>query len=93
MLMRRPGCPQQSASETRHMKSDKNERQTGFRRSEIEALAIEALDKARLLPPGPKRQQLLKEAGLLRAKALAARLATAQPPPAAETRPESTRRR
>jgi hypothetical protein len=73
------------------MSSDKNRRQSGFHLSEIEALAIEALDQARLLPPGPKRQQLLKEAGLLRSKALAARLATAQPPATSEP-PRGARR-
>jgi len=75
------------------MSSEKPPRQTGFRRSEIEALAIEALDKARLLPPGPQRQELLKEAGRLRARAIAARLAKPQDQDPPIPPSDTTRRR
>ena len=55
----------------------KASRPTNFQthNAEIEALAIEALDKARMLRPGTKRYELLKQAGRLREQAMLARLA------------------
>jgi hypothetical protein len=46
-----------------------------LRQREIESRAIEALERARMLPPGAKRRELLKEAGRLRFKAMTDRLA------------------
>ncbi len=45
-----------------------------LQRNEIEAQAIEALERARLLPPGDRRHELLKEAGKLRMQAMVERM-------------------
>jgi hypothetical protein len=44
------------------------------RQDEIEAQAIEALERARMLPPGAKRHELLKAAGKLRMQVMVERL-------------------
>ena len=51
-----------------------NRRKYLLRRDEIEAQAIEALERARLLPPGDRRHELLKEAGKLRMQVMVERL-------------------
>jgi hypothetical protein len=45
-----------------------------LQQSEIEVQAIEALERARMLAPGARRHELLKEAGKLRMQAAAQRL-------------------
>jgi hypothetical protein len=51
-----------------------NRRKSQLQRSEIEVEAIEALERARLLPPGARRHELLKEAGKLRMQMMVQRL-------------------
>ncbi len=51
-----------------------NRRTFQLRQGEIEAQAIEALERARLLPPGDQRHELLKEAGKLRMQLMVERL-------------------
>ena len=55
--------------------SQTNRRRFQLQREEIEAQAIEALERARMLPPGARRHELLKEAGVLRMQVMVKRLA------------------
>jgi hypothetical protein len=74
--------------------SQGNRRKFQLQRDEIEAQAIEALERARMLPPGAKRHELLKEAGKLRMQVMVERLAAdgAAPGPKGG-RPAAKRRR
>jgi hypothetical protein len=45
-----------------------------LQQDEIEARAIEALERARMLPPGDRRHELLKEAGKLRMQVMIERM-------------------
>ena len=58
------------------MADNDGKRSFQLRNSEIEARAIEALEQARMLPPGARRHELLKEAGKLRMRVTAERLTT-----------------
>lgn len=71
-----------------------NRRKPHFRQGEIEAQAIEALERARLLPPGDKRHELLKAAGKLRMQVVVERLSgeTLAVSPKPTPRPANRRR-
>jgi hypothetical protein len=51
-----------------------NRRKTQLQQDDIEARAIEALERARMLPPGDRRHALLKQAGKLRMQAMDERM-------------------
>ena len=71
-----------------------NRRKFQLRQDDIEAQAIEALERARLLPPGDKRHELLKEAGKLRMQVMVERLSgeAVGANPKATPRPANRRR-
>ncbi len=70
-----------------------NRRKFQLRQDEIEAQAIEALERARLLPPGDKRHELLKEAGKLRMQVMVERLSGEAFGASPKTTPRSASRR
>ena len=56
-----------------------NRRKFQLQQDEIEAHAIEALERARMLPPGERRHELLKAAGKLRMRAMVKRMSGEAP--------------
>ncbi len=66
-----------------------NRRSFELRHDEIEAQAIAVLERARMLPPGARRHELLKEAGRLRMQVMVQRL-TGEAPGVGATSPRLT---
>jgi hypothetical protein len=70
-----------------------NRRKSQLQQDEIEAQALEALERARMLPPGDRRHELLKQAGKLRMQAVVERVSDEAPDVGAKAGPPAPPRR